>query len=48
LSRQIGREVRIQEVIDPGIMGGVRIELGGEVFEGTVVGRLEEARRLFE
>ena len=48
LSRQIGREVTIQEVIDPGIMGGVRIELGGEVFEGTVVGRLEEARRLFE
>jgi F-type H+-transporting ATPase subunit delta len=48
LSRQIGREVTIQEVIDPGIMGGVRIEFGGEVFEGTVVGRLEEARRLFE
>ena len=48
LSRQIGREVVIQEVIDPGILGGVRVELGGEVFEGTVAGRLEEARRLFE
>jgi F-type H+-transporting ATPase subunit delta len=48
LSRQIGREVTIQEVIDPGVLGGVRVELGGEVFEGTVSGRLEEARRLFE
>ena len=48
LGRQIGRDVTIQEVIDPGILGGVRIELGDEVFEGTVVGRLEAARRLFE
>jgi F-type H+-transporting ATPase subunit delta len=48
LSRQIGRQVIIQEVIDPGVLGGVRVELGGEVFEGTVAGRLEEARRLFE
>ena len=48
LSKQIGREVTIQEVIDPGVLGGVRVELGDEVFEGTVAGRLEEARRLFE
>jgi len=48
LGRQIGRDVTIQEVIDPGILGGVRIELGDEVFEGTVAGRLEAARRLFE
>jgi F-type H+-transporting ATPase subunit delta len=48
LSRQIGRDVTIQEVIDPSILGGVRVELGDEVFEGTVAGRLEAARRLFE
>ena len=48
LSRQTGRDVTIQEVIDPGVLGGVRVELGGEVFEGTVAGRLSEARRLFE
>jgi len=47
LMKQIGREVAIQEVIDPDIMGGVRVELGDEVFEGTVVDRLEAARRLF-
>ena len=47
LRKKIGREVAIQEVIDPDILGGVRVELGEEVFEGTVSGRLEEARRLF-
>jgi F-type H+-transporting ATPase subunit delta len=47
LTKQIGRDVAIQEVIDPDILGGVRVELGDEVFEGTVVDRLEAARRLF-
>jgi F-type H+-transporting ATPase subunit delta len=48
LSKQIGREVAIQEVVDPDVMGGVRIEIGDEVFEGTVSDRMEAARRLFE
>ena len=48
LTSQIGRQVTIQEVIDPDILGGVLVELGDEVFEGTVSGRLEAARRLFE
>jgi F-type H+-transporting ATPase subunit delta len=47
LRKKIGREVAIQEVIDPDILGGVRVELGDEVFEGTVSDRLESARRLF-
>ena len=48
LTKQIGREVAIQEVIDPDVLGGVRVEIGDEVFEGTVSDRLEAARRLFE
>ena len=47
LSRQVGRDVTLQEIIDPGILGGVRVELGDEVIEGTVADRLEQARRLF-
>ena len=47
LSTQVGREVAVQEVIDPQVLGGVRVELGHEVIEGTVAGRLEQARRLF-
>ena len=37
----------MQEVIDPDVLGGVRVELGDEVIEGTVAARLEQARRLF-
>jgi F-type H+-transporting ATPase subunit delta len=47
LSRQAGREVMIQEILDPGVLGGVRVELGDEVIEGTVAARVESARRLF-
>jgi F-type H+-transporting ATPase subunit delta len=47
LSAQVGREVAVQEVIDPNVLGGVRVELGDEVIEGTVASRLEQARRLF-
>lgn len=47
LSGQVGREVAIQEIVDESVLGGVRVELGDEVIEGTVAGRLESARRLF-
>jgi len=47
LSKQIGREVAMQEIIDPDVLGGMRVEIGDEVFEGTVSDRLEAARRLF-
>ena len=47
LSRQVGSDVVLQEVVDEAVLGGVRVELGNEVIEGTVAGRLNEARRLF-
>lgn len=47
LSRQAGREVVMQVVIDPAVIGGVRVEMGEQVIEGTVAGRLDGARRLF-
>jgi F-type H+-transporting ATPase subunit delta len=37
----------MQEIIDPDVLGGMRVEIGDEVFEGTVSDRLEAARRLF-
>jgi F-type H+-transporting ATPase subunit delta len=45
LGRQAGREVHLNVIVDPGVVGGVRVELGDEVIDGTVVGRLEDARR---
>lgn len=47
LARQVGREVALQEVVEPDLIGGIRVELGDEVIEGTVAGRMEEVRRQF-
>jgi F-type H+-transporting ATPase subunit delta len=47
LSRQVGRSVFVQVVVDPDVIGGARVELGDEVIEGTVAAKLEGARRLF-
>lgn len=47
LSRQVGREVALQVIVEPGLLGGVRVELGTQVIEGTVSGRLAEAHKLF-
>ncbi|GAB3756147.1 F0F1 ATP synthase subunit delta [Microlunatus parietis] len=48
LSRQAGREISVQVIVDAELLGGIRVELGDEVIEGTVAGRLDQARRLFE
>lgn len=48
LSRQVGREVALHMIVDPNVVGGVRIELGDEVIEGTVQGRLDQAHRKFQ
>jgi F-type H+-transporting ATPase subunit delta len=45
LAKQVGREVVVQEVLDEAVLGGVRVELGDEIIEGTVASRLESARR---
>lgn len=48
LSRQVGREISVQVIVDAAVIGGIRVELGDEVIEGTVAGRLDQARRLFD
>ena len=35
----------LQVVLDPRVMGGIRVQVGDEVVDGTVLRRLEEARR---
>ena len=45
LSKQVGREVSLQVTVDPAVIGGVRVQLGDEVIEGTVAGRLDAAER---
>ncbi len=45
LSKQVGRDVSVHVVLNPTVLGGVRVSLGDEIIEGTVAGRLEDAQR---
>lgn len=45
LSRQAGHEVTLHVIVNPAVIGGVRVSLGDEVIEGTVAGRLSDVRR---
>jgi F-type H+-transporting ATPase subunit delta len=47
LSKQAGRDVTIQEIVEPDVLGGIRVELGDQIIEGTVASRLDDAKRLF-
>ncbi|MDP9823837.1 F0F1 ATP synthase subunit delta [Nocardioides massiliensis] len=45
LSGQYDRPVHLDVVVDPAVIGGLRVEIGHDVIDGTVAGRLDEARR---
>ncbi len=45
LSSQYGRTVHLNVVVDPTVLGGMRVEIGDDVIDGTVSSRLDEARR---
>jgi F-type H+-transporting ATPase subunit delta len=45
LAKQYGRDIHINEVVDPSVLGGIRVELGDDVIDGTVSSRLDDARR---
>lgn len=47
LAAQTGKKVALQVIVEPEVLGGIRVELGDEVIEGTVAGRLDEVRRRF-
>ena len=45
LSRIYGRTVQINLVLDPAVVGGIRVQVGDEVVDGTILRRLQEAER---
>lgn len=45
LGRSYGRPVHLNVVVDPSVVGGVRVEIGDQVIDGTIATRLDEARR---
>lgn len=45
LERAYGREVQLNVSVDPHVIGGMRIRVGDEVVDSTVLARLDDARR---
>jgi F-type H+-transporting ATPase subunit delta len=45
LARTYGREVHLNVIVDPEVIGGIRVEIGDDVIDGTVATRLDEAGR---
>lgn len=47
LARVYGTSVRLQVQVDPDVLGGIVVRVGDEVVDGSVVHRIEQARRAF-
>ena len=45
LSRQYDTTVHLNVVVDPEVLGGLRVEIGDEVIDGTIASRLDDAKR---
>ncbi len=45
LLRIYDRPVRLNVDVDPSVVGGIRVSVGGEIIDGSVSGRLDQARR---
>jgi F-type H+-transporting ATPase subunit delta len=45
LRRLYGRPFRLNVDVDPEVLGGLRVQVGDEVIDGTVLRRLDDARR---
>ena len=45
LTAQYGRDLHLNVVVEPDLIGGLRVEIGDDVIDGTVASRLHDARR---
>ena len=48
LEKISGKKVLLNQKTDPGLLGGVRVDLEGQLFDGSVRGRLSELRKRVE
>ncbi len=44
LAKSYGRDLEINQVIDPSIIGGIRVQIGDDVIDGSVSTRINDLR----
>ena len=42
LSKKLQRVIQLKEKVDPGIIAGMRVTIGGVTYDGSVKGKLEK------
>jgi F-type H+-transporting ATPase subunit delta len=47
LSEMYGRQVSLKVDVDPAIIGGVSVRVGSDLYDGTILRRLNEAKQAF-
>ena len=45
LTKAYGHEIQLNVAVEPQVLGGIKVQVGSEVVDGTVVSRLADARR---
>ncbi|RNE63660.1 F0F1 ATP synthase subunit delta [Cryobacterium tepidiphilum] len=44
LARRYGRDITVNQVIDPSVVGGLRVQIGDDVIDGSVATRLHDLK----
>jgi F-type H+-transporting ATPase subunit delta len=45
LKEAYGHDIQVNVAVDPEVLGGIKVQVGSEVVDGTIVSRLADARR---
>jgi F-type H+-transporting ATPase subunit delta len=45
LSKRLGKEIQLEVVVDPGILGGMKLQYGDRLVDASVATRLQQLRR---
>jgi F-type H+-transporting ATPase subunit delta len=44
LSATYGTRIRINQVVDPAVLGGLRVQVGDDVIDGSIASRITDLR----